>query len=549
MRPALLSYGRMLHFFGFSLSRVGRMAAALSLFFPAAPQILDAAPKPKLVVAIIVDQFRYDYLTRFRADYHGGLNDLMTKGADFTNAFYAQVPTVTAVGHSLFLSGAMPAVSGIVSNSWYDRDEGKVVTSVCDWSVKTVGGNQGEQGKQCTDADPASPRRLMVSTVGDELCDAHPDSKVIGVSIKARGAILPAGHRAKGAFWLDDVTGNFVTSSFYMDELPAWANSFNSRKLPAKYVDRKWDGFPDWNFHAATGSRNLYGKLPASPWGNELIEQFAEEAVSGEKLGQRGATDLLTVSFSSNDYVGHRAGPNSPEVRDMALRTDQLLAKLFKLIDQKVGMKDVVVVLSADHGVAARPDHDKETHMPGGYLSGDVEGAIESALNRKFGKADWLIPGGGETTIYLNHKSLENIKMPQGEPIGEEQIYQTASEAIMAMPQLHVARVYTRKQLGDGIAGDFIARAEMNGYYPRRSGDLQIVFDSGFLPGSSGTSHFSPYAYDRHVPVLLMGPGIRPGRYNQTIEVNDIAPTLATMLDVQTPSGSSGRVLTEILAP
>jgi hypothetical protein len=212
-------------------------------------------------------------------------------------------------------------------------------------------------------------------------------------------------------------------------------------------------------------------------------------------------------------------------------------------------MKDVVVVLSADHGVAARPDHDKETHMPGGYLSGDVEGAIASALNRKFGKADWLIPGGGETTIYLNHKSLENIKMPQGEPIGEEQIYQTASEAIMAMPQLHVARVYTRKQLGDGIAGDFIARAEMNGYYPRRSGDLQIVFDSGFLPGSSGTSHFSPYAYDRHVPVLLMGPGIRPGRYNQTIEVNDIAPTLATMLDVQTPSGSSGRVLTEILAP
>lgn len=539
----------MLRFLGFRLSCVCRVAAALSLFLVAGPHFLSAAPKPKLVVAIIVDQFRYDYLTRFRADYHGGLNDLMTKGANFTNAFYAQVPTVTAVGHSLFLSGAMPAVSGIVGNAWYDREEGQVVTSVCDWNVKTVGGNQGERGKQCTDADPASPRRLMVSTLGDELCDAHPDSKVIGVSIKARGAILPAGHRAKGAFWLDDVTGNFVTSSFYMDELPAWASSFNGRKLPAKYVDRKWDGFPDWDFHAATGSHNLYGKLPASPWGNELIEQFAEEAVSGEKLGQRGATDLLTVSFSSNDYVGHRAGPNSPEVRDMALRTDQLLAKLFKLIDLKVGMKDVVVVLSADHGVAARPDHAKETHMPGGYLSGDLEGAIEGALNRKFGKADWLIPGGGETTIYLNHKSLENAKTPQGEPVGEEQIYQTASDALMAMPQSHVARVYTRKQLADGVAGDFIARAETNGYYPRRSGDLQIVFDSGFLPGSSGTSHFSPYAYDSHVPVLLMGPGIRAGRYNQTIEVNDIAPTLATMLDVQTPSGSSGRVLTEILAP
>ena len=504
--------------------------------------IFAASPaKPKLVVGIIIDQFRYDYLTRFRSEYHGGLDQLMTRGADFTNAFYAQVPTVTAVGHSIFMSGAMPAVSGIVSNSWYDREEGKVVTSVCDWNVKTIGGHQEEKGAKCTDADPASPKRLLVTTLGDELRDAHPDSKVIGVSIKARGAILSSGHRAAGAFWFDDVSGNFVTSSFYMDNLPAWADEFNNQKLPAKYVEQKWDGFPSWKFEASAGSRTPYAKLPASPWGNELIEGFAEKAITGEQLGQRGATDLITISFSSNDYVGHAVGPDAPEVRDMSIRTDQLLGKLFRFIDEKVGMKDVIVVLSADHGVAPTPKHDEEAKLPGGYVIADAEDAVQSALTRKFGKGAWLIPGAGETSLYLNWETVAKAK------IEDEDIYRTAQQALLAIPQLHVARVYSRDQLGNGIAGDFIAKAEMNGFYPKRSGDLHLIFDSGYMIGTGGTTHFSPYSYDRHVPALLMGPGIKPGRYNGTIEVNDIAPTLATLLDIQTPSGSSGRVLTEAL--
>ena len=495
------------------------------------------------MVGIIVDQFRYDYLTRFCTDYHGGLNQLMTQGADFTNAFYAQVPTVTAVGHSIFMSGAMPAVSGIVSNAWYDRDEGKVVTSVCDWSVRTVGGRQQEKGTKCTDADPASPKRLLVTTLGDELRDAHPDSKVIGISIKARGAILPSGHRAAGAFWFDDASGNFITSSFYMDSLPMWADAFNQQKLPAKYVEQKWDGFPSWNFVAPAGSPTPYAKLPASPWGNELIEEFTEQAISGEKLGQGDATDLLTISFSSNDYVGHAVGPDAPEVRDMAIRTDQLLGKLFRFIDEKVGMKNVIVVLSADHGVASTPKHDEETKTPGGYIIADVEDAVRGALTRKFGKGDWLIPGVGETSLYLNRDTLSKAK------VSEEDVYRTAREALLSIPQLHVARVYSRDQLANGVAGDFIASAEVSGFYAKRSGDLHLVFDSGYMVGTGGTTHFSPYAYDRHVPALLMGPGIKPGRYNGTIELNDIAPTLATLLDIQTPSGSSGRVLTEALIP
>ncbi len=504
--------------------------------------------KPKLIVGIIIDQFRYDYLTRFRSDYHGGLDQLLTHGADFTNAFYAQVPTVTAVGHSIFLSGAMPAVSGIVGNSWYDRGEGQVVTSVCDWNEQTVGGgSQPEKGAKCTDADPASPRRLLVTTLGDEIRTVDKDAKVIGVSIKARGAILPSGHSAQAAYWFDDESGNFVSSTYYLKQLPQWATSFNNQKLPAKYVEQKWEGFPKHKFRAAKGSQP-YSLLPASPWGNELIESFAEQAITGEQLGQRtGKTDLLTVSFSSNDYVGHAVGPDAPEVRDMAIRTDQLLAKMFTLIDQKIGLQNVIIVLSADHGVAARPSRD-ENKMPGGYLPADVEELVQSTLNRKFGKANWVIPGGGETSLYFDRDAIEKFRTSDGKTVSESDVSQTAKDALLAVPELHIARVYTRDQLDNGATADFIAQAETNGYFPRRSGDLALVFEPGYVPGTSGTTHFSPYAYDRHIPLLFMGAQIKAGRYDETVMPNDIAPTLATMLDIQTPSGSAGRVLSEMIS-
>lgn len=525
-----------------------RMRLFLSTFLLLVPFLEGAAPpKPKLVVAIIIDQFRYDYLTRFRNNYHGGLDRMLTSGADFTNAFYTQVPTVTAVGHSIFLSGSMPSMSGIVGNTWYDRDEGKIVTSVCDWDRKTVGGHQEEQGSKCTDADPASPKRLLVSTVGDELRDVNEQSKVIGISIKARGAIMPSGHRANAAYWFDDVSGHFVSSSFYMNELPAWANAYNNRNEPADYVKRPWEGFARWRFEAPASSSRRYEKLAASPWGNELIEHFAEQALDGEKLGQRGVADLLAVSFSSNDYVGHAVGPDAPEVKDMAVRTDGLLGNLFRLIDQKVGLANVLVVLSADHGVAPLPSGQQAKNMPGGYISVSVEHTVTSALNKRFGQADWVIPGAGETTLYFNRKALENARASDGRHVDEREIFEAAKQAVLDTPALHAARVYTRDQLENGVSGDLIAQAEMNGYYGRRSGDLSIVFEPFFVPGAAGTSHFSPWAYDRHVPILFMGPGIRPGRYDANVSPIDIAPTLATMLDVQTPSGSEGRVLREML--
>jgi predicted AlkP superfamily pyrophosphatase or phosphodiesterase len=511
------------------------------------PEVAQCAvvPKPKLVVGIVIDQFRYDYLTRFRTDYHGGFDRFLTHGADFTNAFYGQVPTITAVGHSIFMSGAMPAVSGIVGNSWYDRDEKQIVTSVCDWTVRTLGGEQAPKKKACTDADPASPKRLLVTTLGDELLAAHRNSKVIGVSLKARAAILPSGHAANGAYWFDDQTGNFISSTYYMEQLPEWVSAFNRKKLAAGYVDRKWEGFPNWNFHSASGSGEPYAKLPASPWGNELVEAFAEQAIEGEKLGQRDATDLLTISFSSNDYVGHAVGPYAPEVRDMSVRTDQLIGKLFRLIEARVGLANTIVVLSADHGVAPTPAQDKEAKEPGGYIAGNVSSVASSALDKAFGRNDWFIPEAGETSLYFNHELLTKAGNKGGKT--EQEIYDVAEQALLNEPSLHVARVYSRRQLENGVAGDFIAAAELNGYFPRRSGDLFLVFEPGYLPGSHGTTHFSPYAYDRHVPVLFMGAGIKSGRYDAAIQPNDIAPTLATMLDIQTPSGSAGRVLTEML--
>ena len=330
-----------------------------------------------------------------------------------------------------------------------------------------------------------------------------------------------------------------------MQNLPAWANAFNDRKLPAKYVEQKWEGFPKWDFHSTRGGS--YAKLPASPWGNELIEGFAEQALGGEKLGQRGVTDLLTISFSSNDYVGHATGPNSPEVRDMALRTDRLLNKLFQAIDHSVGLKNVIIVLSADHGVAATQEHDETARMPGGYVAANAEEAVQNALSRRFGAGAWLIPGAGDTSLYFNWQTLENAKTPDGQRVREEDVYHTAREALLSSSELHVARVYTRDQLSSGVSGDFIALAEMNGFNQKRSGDLSVVFEPGYIPSKTGTTHFSPYSYDRHVPVLFMGPGIKPGHYDANIQINDIAPTLATMLDIQTPSGSSGRVLTEML--
>ena len=487
-----------------------------------------AAPKPKLVVAIAVDQFRYDYLTRFRSEYHGGLNQLLTKGAVFTNARYEHFPTVTAIGHSTFLSGATPSISGIIGNDWWERSENRNVTSVFDDKTQLLGGKGGVG---------SSPRRLLVSTVGDELKMANGGrSKVIGISLKDRAAILPVGHMADGAYWFDPKTGSFVSSTYYFADLPGWVKDFNSGRPGDKYAGKTFGKktMPE------SGDK-LYTALEATPFANELIESLAERAVQAEQLGRHEVIDLLAVSFSGNDYVGHAFGPDSAEVHAISVATDKLFEKFFAYLQSTVGMQNVLVVLTADHGVAPVPEVNQARKMPGGRMPGKlVTDTVQEALTKKFGEGKWIV-SPSEHSLYLN------LELIQQKGLDHAEVDKVAAQACLHLP--HVFRVYTREQLMSGATlEDQVGRRVQNGFYVRRSADVEIMLEPYWMfTGGTGTTHGTTYSYDAHVPVIFMGPGVKAGRYNNPIAVNDIAPTLATLLDVETPSGSVGRALSEIM--
>jgi len=488
--------------------------------------LASAAPKkPKLVLAIVFDQFRYDYLTRFRSEYHGGFERLLTKGAVFTNARYQHFPTVTAIGHSTFLSGATPAISGIIGNDWYDREEGKTVTSVSDSGTQLLGGGN---------RPGSSPHRMLVDTIGDELKMADTRSRVIGISLKDRAAILPAGHMADGAYWFDVATGNFVSSTYYGTELPGWVKDYNASRPADGYKGATW-----LNRKLPDDPAKLYSAIDASPFGNEIIEGLAERALTAEALGTRETTDVLAVSFSANDYVGHAFGPDSPEVHEISVKSDALLEKLLQAVDKQVGLDNVIVVMTADHGVAPLPETNTARKMPGGRMPiGLVSKSVQAALVAKYGEGNWIV-SNAEHSLYLNWNLIAEKNLDRGE------VSRTAAQTAMALP--HVFRVYTRDQLRDGAAlEDQVARRVMNGYYVRRGPDVVVLLEPYWIFTQTGATHGTTFSYDAHVPVVFMGAGIKAGRYYGQVAVNDIAPTLATILDVETPSGSVGRVLSEM---
>ncbi len=483
--------------------------------------------RPRLVVAIIADQFRYDYLLRFGSEYKEGLKQLLTQGASFTNARYEHFPTFTSVGHSTFLTGAFPSSSGIIGNSWYDRESGKVVPAASDGSVQQVGGAGGAG---------SSPRNLLVSTVGDEIKMAGPGrNRVLGISLKDYSGILASGHAADAVYWFDTRSGNFVTSTYYVSELPQWVKEFNAARPADRFKGKQWQ---ETKLPAEPGQR-LYGTLEFTPFGNELVEQMAEAAVKAEQLGRDDDTDLLVLSFSSNDYVGHSHGPDSAQVREVSVATDRIFGKLFRFLDSQVGMAKVMVVFAADHGVAPSPDVNAQRKMPGGRLSfGPIRTAVLKALQEKFGEGNW-ISGAPEEAIYLNWELIRSKKLT------EEEVAAAAAEAVLAQP--HVFRVYTRAQLLRGLGmEDQVGRCVMNSYSARRGADLVILLDPYYFFGQATTTHGSPFGYDTHVPLIFMGPGIRAGRYHSSARINDVAPTLATILGVEIPSGSEGRILSEI---
>jgi hypothetical protein len=528
------------------MKKLVALLLAVSTLAVAAPAAQPAAAPPeiKLVLLIAVDQFRSDFLTRWRGEYTDGIARLLRDGAVFTDAHLEHYPTVTAPGHAAMFTGAMPAVSGIIGNDWFDRETGKSVASITDTTVTTVGAETGGL---------ASPRRLLVSTVGDELRMSVPLAKgtpeaprVIGVSIKDRSAILTAGRGADAAYWWDGKSGRFVSSTYYMTALPGWLQALNDRRPADAYAGRHWT--------ALTGPQTVLREMPAEPgealysavtgsaYGNDLVLAVAEEALTHERLGQRGATDVLTVGFSSNDSVGHTHGPDSPQVRDISIRTDRVIGQLLNRVDKLVGLQHVLVAFTSDHGVAPLPEWLAERGLPGGRMtSKDISGAIQQALDTRYRKGDWVLAMAGSSP-YLNHALIEQLRLDPAE------VRRVAADAASRVPR--VTRVYTREQLIAGqVADDQQGRRVVRSYNIQRSGDLEILLEPYWLRQATGTTHGTPYAYDAHIPLILMGPRIKAGAYSQHVAINDLAPTVATLLSIGLPTGSVGRVLTEALLP
>lgn len=544
--------------------------------------------RPRLVLLIVVDQFRFDYLSRF-GDLFGprGIGRLMREGASWTHANYDHYPTYTAPGHATLMTGAWPARTGIVANDWYERAAKRKVSSVTDDSVHRLPGTPG--------LSSYSPRRLLCSTIGDELRQASGNrAKVIGISAKGRSAILPAGRGANAAYWYSTENGNMVSSTYYFSGLPDWVDRFNERRVADKWFGARWDRllpdeseylkragkddvpwenldknsndtnyFPHVLNRGAKPDRIFYRALDYTPYSNELLLAFTKEAIVNEKLGSDADTDVLSVSFSANDYVGHRFGPFSQEAMDMSLRVDQQIAALLDFIDAEVGLRNTLVAFTADHGAAPVPEDSVRTKRLGRRHTKDQllniirtglvaryarEGRQATDYISSFTNREGAEPGFINGNVYLNHEALKR------DGIDIKECEQVVGEIVRKIPG--ITRYFTRTQLERKAVppSDEIGRRVLHGFHSQRSGDVILIFapyNSLFgVPDDpadtrSTATHGSPYEYDTHVPLIMMGTDFKAGRYPRAATPADIAPTLARLLNISLPNCSAGRVLKE----
>ncbi|AXE18379.1 alkaline phosphatase family protein [Runella rosea] len=516
--------------------------------------------RPKLVVGIVVDQMRYDYLYRFYDKYsEGGFKRLLNGGFNCRNNHYHYALTVTAAGHAAIYTGSIPAINGIVGNDWYDTYTDKSVYCVEDTTVKIVGSTNTSAGKM-------SPRNLLTSTVTDQLRIANNfRSKTIGVAIKDRGSILPAGHTATGAYWYDSKTGNWVTSTFYANELPKWASDFNARKLPAEYTKNGWktllpiesyiESTPDdqpyetklagaakpvFPYELVGQAGSAFGAVTSTPWGNTMTKDMAIAALKGENLGKGKDTDFLAISFSTPDRIGHAFGPNSVEQEDIYLRLDLEFADLLSTLDAWVGKDNYTVFLSADHGAMDVPAFWQEHKLPAGLIDVNVLYAtLKKALNDTFGDGKYIV-GSENYQLYFNKSLLKEKK------ISQETAYQVVREALLPMPG--IADVINLKSLHTADLNSYQLELYKNNVNVKRSGDVQIVVQSGWFAGDGiGTDHGTPHNYDTHVPFVLYGWGVKQGETLRRTTIADIAPTLSALLHILPPSGNVGNPVMEAL--
>jgi len=498
---------------------------------------------PKLIVVIVIDQFRGDYLERYHDQFgEAGFRLLLDHGAYFPNCFYNYANTRTAPGHSTLFTGAYSNGHGIAANEWWDPKKKKMVTSVEDDDTKLVGVSDSKPG--------ASPHNLLADTLGDELKLAtQGKARVFGISLKDRAAILPAGFAGDAAYWIEPKSGEWVTSNYYRDALPRWVQDFNSTR-PAKYWGREWKNSrgevltSTAHRKAKDGSEaGFYEVIGGTSFGNEYELEFARELVVYENVGRGPATDLLAISLSPNDILGHRVGPDSPEMAQMALDLDHELADFFNFLGHQVGLADVWIALSADHGVSSLPDAVKKLHIPAANAGGaKIEGQINAAITAKFFpghpagyvKLDYPLAWLDQDAFIAAHVRERDAEVAVGE----------------ALRQAGFRDYYTKSQLAAGeVPNTPLGRKYLNSYSPAGSWFVMGVPDIYTIGPAGGTDHTSPYNYDTHVPLALYGLPFRAGTYRTNVEPIDLAPTLASLLGINPPTHSVGHVLTEALAP
>lgn len=496
---------------------------------------------PKLIVVIVIDQFRGDYLERYRDQFgEGGFRTFLDHGAYFPNCFFNYANTRTAPGHATLYTGAYSNGHGIASNEWWDPKKKRMVTSVDDDSTRMVGVSGAQAG--------ASPHNLLSDTLGDELKLAtQGKARVFGVSMKDRAAILPAGFSGDGAYWIEPKTGTWITSSYYRETLPRWAQDFNSTQ-PAKYWDRDWKDSQGAvlrsTAHRKTSNgsdESFYEVIGSTGFANEYEFEFAKQLMVNENVGRGPATDLLSISLSANDILGHQAGPDTPEMRQMALDLDHQLADFFSFVGHQIGLANVWIALSADHGISSLPDAVKKLRIPAANVgAAKLADQINKALAAKFS------PGRAAAYVRLDYPlAWLDPDAFAAAHVREEDAEKAVGEA---MKQAGLQDYFTKSQLAEGaVPNTAVGHKYLNSYSPEGSWFVMGVPGIFSVGGTEGTDHTSPYNYDTHVPLAFYGVPFHAGTYRENAEPVDLAPTLASLLGINPPTHSVGRVLTEAI--
>ncbi|QHT65417.1 alkaline phosphatase family protein [Rhodocytophaga rosea] len=534
------------------LTRIVIGLLVLSVHFAFSQQTNSPAAQPKLVIGIVVDQMRYDYIYRFWDKYSkNGFRRLVNEGYFCRNTNYNYLPTYTAPGHASVFTGTTPAVHGIIGNNWHVQANGASMYCTDDKTVQTVGSTSV--------AGQMSPANMLTTTITDELrLSSNFSSKVIGISLKDRGSILPAGHLANAAYWFDSQNGAFITSTYYMQTLPDWVEAFNKKGVAASYLSKPWtpllainqyteslsDDSPYEGKYSGEQNPVFPHNLPeifktegfelirSTPFGNSIVKDFALQAIQAEKLGKGKATDFLAVSFSSTDYIGHKYGIRAIELEDTYLRLDQEIAQLLTFLDTYLGKNKVLVFLTADHAAADVPAFLSDRKVPAGIFDHSQLSGLRKFLFQQYG--DSLVTRFINQQIYLNQKVIhtKNLNL--------KEVEQKVADYALAMTG--VASTLPSYALRTGEFSYGVNRLIQMGYHAQRSGDVIVTLLPAWMEiGKTGTTHGSPYSYDTHVPLLWYGWQIKPGSTFEPVNITDIAPTLAAFLNTSFPNGCTGQ--------